>query len=123
MTYTASKTTANAMAKTKKNKTKKTITNTTTNTATDTTTATITSTMAMDTMSTTTTTTTKMTTPKHQVRKKHICTKCGRSVYILNRHLQQSCQGVGNAKVLIALFKDEKTGRFISSKTANAKHT
>eukprot|EP00957_Ditylum_brightwellii_P052565 3985794-Ditylum_brightwellii.AAC.1 len=100
-----------------KNTTKKTNTNTNTrtNTATDATTATTSSTVAIDTMATTTTTTTttKMTTPKHQARKKQICTKCGRSVYILNRHLQGNCQGVGNANSLVALFKDEKTGRFI----------
>ena len=37
--------------------------------------------------------------------------------------MQDSCPGVGNAKVPTALFKDEKTGRFISSQTANTKHT
>ena len=81
----------------------------TTNTATDTTTATMTSTMAMDTMDTAaaTTTTTTTTTPKHQVRKKYICSKCGASIYYLRRHVQNNYPGVGNTNVPITLFKNK----------------
>jgi hypothetical protein len=123
LTYMTSTTTENTKAKMENNTKNKTNTNTTTNTATDTITAATTSTMAIDALATITTTTTKMTTPKHQGRKKHKCFKCGKTVYHLKRHLQDSCPGVGNAKVPTALFKDEKTGRFISSQTANTKHT
>eukprot|EP00957_Ditylum_brightwellii_P030413 2303460-Ditylum_brightwellii.AAC.1 len=66
--------------------------------------------MAIDALETITTTTAKMTTPKHQDRKKHKCFKCGKPVYHLKRHLQDSCPGVRNAEDPTALFKDEKTG-------------
>ena len=123
LTYMTSTTTENTTAKMKNNTKNKTNTNTTTNTVTDMITAATTSTMAIDALASISTTTTKMTTPKHQGRKKHKCDKCGKTVYHLKRHLQDSCPGVGNAKVPSVLIQDEKTGRFISSQTANTKHT
>ena len=66
---------------------------------------------------------TKMTKPKHQGRIKHKCNKCGKTVYHLKRHLQDSCPGDRNAKIPSVRIQDEKTGRFISSQTANTKHT
>ena len=123
LTYMTSTTRENTTAKMKNNTKHKSNTNTTANTINDTITAATTSTMAIDALASILATTTKMTTPKHQGRKKHKCDKCGKPVYHLKRHLQESCPGVGNAKVPTAFFKDEKTGRFISSQTANTKHT
>eukprot|EP00957_Ditylum_brightwellii_P131134 10001797-Ditylum_brightwellii.AAC.1 len=63
--------------------------------------------MAMATMATMATT---MTTAKHSLREKHICSKCGSSVYHLRRHVQNNCIGVRNANVPMTFIKNPKTG-------------